>query len=164
MVYTSWIGRDSKAVMIILFTMDQGSVPVDSAYHAWAVFWFHPYSIFLTDPRSNSSLANYYWIRDQSSPQFPYWYYRRYTQSYTDPRSIAGRLLFTWTMDQGSVIATVPNLMVYTVVHWSQIQRLVNSSALISLLKLSLDLGSVLVARGSTIVNSSSQPEVVPLI
>ena len=25
---------------------------MDSAYHAWAVFWFHPYSIFLTDPRS----------------------------------------------------------------------------------------------------------------
>ena len=52
---------------------DQGSVPVDSAYHAWAVFWFHPYSIFLTDPRSIARgllhhLTNAQWIRDQYQP------------------------------------------------------------------------------------------------
>jgi hypothetical protein len=59
-----------QPVLFLTSILDQGSVPVDSAYHAWAVFWFHPYSIFLTDPRSIARgllhhLTNAQWIRDQ---------------------------------------------------------------------------------------------------
>ena len=85
-------------------TLDPGSVLPFRLLHRHLLMCQHYWSQ-IQQGHWSVSTTGWCWIRDQSSPQFPYWYYRRYTQSYTDPRSLAPLVRLSGTY-QGSGISS----------------------------------------------------------